>query len=256
MPITFIRRSILSLQSEIKFPPYVPLTVRWTDVYDQNGGVTEPTVEQFSFAERVKRYSEGRYHGFVWSKFFRRDMFVKNDLKFPPDVYSFDDAIVVFYCVCCANRIVRIPMLPLIYRILDSSQNHSDISPEKTVHKMARNYAGGMEAITEFMKRNEQFQKQPELKQFMFGFWLRNCTWQPNMTQLYDNTPLHVLHELLLKEFEAINHGYNPDATAYMFSHANLNVRQTIQQRNIIMQLQQQVQTLQNRVRELEQKNQ
>ena len=65
-------------------PDNIPLKVRWMDSMTRGSrSVDKPTPENFDLAERIRRYHDVRYFGFVWGKLFRRDLFVEYDLKFP-----------------------------------------------------------------------------------------------------------------------------------------------------------------------------
>ena len=221
-----------------RIEPNIPLTVRQMDSMNADGsGVTKPTLEPFSFAERIRRYNRGGYFGFVWGKLFHRDMFIENDLKFP-QLKTSDDMTVVFYCVCLANKIVRTPTVSLIYRQNPTSLVHNNPTPEKVLHKAILNTAGGLKVICEFMDRLDAFKNQPELRHLVIDFFVQDHIRQGDIMEVYSKVPTHELNSILMKEFNAIDRGYHLELLSYLFNLANLNFRQNINQQLALKALQ------------------
>lgn len=234
-------------------PDKFPLRIRQTDsIVRGSKHVDKPTVENFDLAERIRRYRDGRYFGYVWGKLFRRDLFVEYDLKFP-QLKTSDDMVVVFYCLCVAKRIVRVPTLPLIYRLNPTSLVHSNPTPEKILHKAILNTAGGLKVILEFMSKLDFFNQNPEYKYLAIDFYVQDHLAQFDLRGLYSKAKPFELNDILIREFDAIDRGYNLELMSYLWSLANNYRREINDQRKTIDDCRKQIKSLQDQLKQAEQ---
>ena len=162
--------------------------------------------------------------------------------------------VVVFYCLCVAKRIVRVPTLPLIYRLNPTSLVHSNPTPEKILHKAILNTAGGLKVILEFMRKLDFFNENPEYKYMAIDFYVQDHLAQWDIRGLYSKKKPFELNDILIKEFDAIDRGYNLELTSYIWSLAN-NYRRTInEQRKTIDACRKQIKSLQDQLKQFEPK--
>ena len=133
--------------------------------------VDEPTLETDNIAARIERFCALGYLWNVWSKLFRRDLLIENQIEFV-NARTVEDMIFVFECVCCAPRYVRIPEMFYIYRKHKGSITHADITLEQRVKRYASSLSRGIKELATFFDRQTFFADNPQYKtkaiQFLF----------------------------------------------------------------------------------------
>ena len=102
--------------------------------------------------------------------------------------------------------------------------------------------------IVEFMKKLDFFNENPEYRYMVIDFYVQDHLSQVDIRGLYSRRKPFELDEILIKEFDAIDRGYNLELTSYIWSLAN-NYRRTIgDQRKRINDLQAQIKSLQEQL--------
>ena len=193
------------------------ISISW-ERKDENGFVTKNTTISENIVDRLQRYSQGQFYWNTWSKLFKRDFMIKNNIVFP-DLFSADDMVVCFKALCLAKNYVRIPNIIYFYRIRQGSIAHHDRQMEDHLQRQVKIIIDGTKCLNEFMKDFEVFDEHPEFKQNVLDIFIREHF--RHLRQIYANTPVHEINKILYKEFLTAS---NVDASliSYFFSEANL----------------------------------
>ncbi len=217
--------------------PLIPIT--W-ERKDENGFVTKNTPISEDIVDRLKRYSQGQFYWNTWSKLFKRDFIIKNNIIFP-DLFSAEDMVFCFKALCLAKNYVRIPNVVYFYRIRQGSIAHHDRQMEDHVQRQVKIIIDGTKCLNGFMKDFEIFDEYPEFRQNVLDIFIREHF--RHLRQIYASTPVHEINKILYKEFLTAS---NVDASliSYFFSEANLFRVLFDQAQQHIAQLQEEVQAL------------
>ena len=207
----------------------------------ENGFVEKPTLITKDISERLKMYSKGMFYWNTWSKFFRRKFIIENHILFP-DLYSAEDMIFCFKCLCLAKNYVRIPNVVYLYRIRQGSIAHHNRQMENHLHRQIKIIIDGQKCLKDFMKDFEIFEQHPEFKQNVLDIFIREHF--RHLRQIYATTPIYEINKVVYKEFLTASN-VDAELISYFFNEANLF-------RVLFEQAQQQISKLE---KELEKKN-
>ena len=209
---------------------------------DENGFVTKNTTISEDMSDRLQRYSQGQFYWNTWSKLFKREFIIKNHILFP-DLFSAEDMIFCFKCLCLAKNYVRVPNVVYFYRIRQGSIAHHDRQMEDHIQRQVKIIIDGSKCLNDFMKEFEIFDLQPEFRQNVLDIFIREHF--RHLRHIYANTPVHEINEILYKEFLTSS---NVDASliSYFFSEANLFRVLFEQAQHQIAQLQEELANLRN----------
>ena len=201
--------------------------------------VSKPEFVPYDIGERIKLFSQMRLLWNVWNKFFRRDFITKHCLEFP-NVLIIDDMMFCFYCFCLAEKYVRIPTIFNLYRLRKDSHSHNFPSTEDYFHQSINTIKEGTKILDDFMNTLDFFKQHPEFKHMAINFFIQSHL---NQTiEVCSKTPPHIIESILNKEFSK-ELGSNAALMSYLFNLTNV-------QRFQMVQMQQQIITLQNKINE------
>ena len=212
------------------------------------GSETEPFVDKVTFesedlTQRIIRYRQNKFSGFVWNKFFRREFLVENMIEFPKIKIAREDAIFCFYCVILAKNYVRIPNVVNIYRVRNDSISHEKLSPDKHLRKYWNDIIANFKLMDDFMSKIDFFVQHPEYKYLPLDLFMQQDL---NFTAtLYEKIPPYQLDSILREELNE-NSQNNTALTSYMFSALNMFRLKLINAQKQIKQLNEEINSLKN----------
>ena len=185
---------------------------------DESGFVNKNTTISENLVERLQRYSQGEFYWNTWSKLFKRDFIIKNNILFP-DLISAEDMVFCFKSLCLAKNYVRIPNVVYFYRIRQGSIAHHNRHMEDHLKRQTKIIIDGTKCLNDFMKDFEIFDQHPEFRQNVLDIFIREHF--RHLRQIYASTPVYEINKVLYKEFLNAS---NVDASliSYFFSEANL----------------------------------
>ena len=215
-----------------------------------NKFVDKPTIDKLDLAKRVEEWTKKRYSEYPWDKLYRRDFLLENNIRFPKGMRVRDDTLFSFYCVCLAEKIVRIPNIVNIYRVRSDSlaNDQVTIQLDKYLNKWLTDIIEFVRNIEQFMSKIDFFNQNPEYKYMPVNRFLKE-EMIFYMTSVYSKFSPHQIDSILRKEFSA-KPDENSALMTYFFSLTNvyrLNLV-SLQQQN--MKLQQQIDSLKKELQE------
>ena len=215
------------------------ISITW-ERKDEDGFVNKNTPISEDIVDRLKRYSQGEFYWNTWSKLFKRDFIIKNNIVFP-DLFSAEDMVVCFKALCLAKNYVRIPNIVYFYRIRQGSIAHHNRQIEDHIQRQSKIIIDGTKCLNDFMKGFEVFNEHPEFRQNVLDIFIREHF--RHLRQIYASTPVYEINKILYKEFLTAS---NVDASliSYFFSEANLFRVLYEQAQQQISQLQDELQAL------------
>ncbi len=131
--------------------------------YQSGKFVKEPFLEPYNLEKRVADLNDYRYIWNIWTKFFKREFLEKNEIKFA-DTFNNEDMLFTVYCVCLAERYVRIPHVMNVYRHRENSitKNKQDAFGHARLWMKA--LVRAFEDCDKFLESKEIFRNKPDLK--------------------------------------------------------------------------------------------
>lgn len=111
--------------------------------------VDAPTLEP-ELAQRIQRYTEGKFLWVPWSKLYRRDFLLENKIDFPQMRFS-EDLTFSFKCLCLAKKYVRIPHVTNIRRELKHSTGKMIIDSQDGVRLWLKILLVNVAILEDFM---------------------------------------------------------------------------------------------------------
>lgn len=205
---------------------------------DESGFVNNPTLISDKLSERLVQYSKGMFYWNTWSKFYRRDFIIKNNILFP-DLISAEDMIFCFKCLCLAKNYVRIPNIVYFYRIRQGSIAHHNRQLENHMHRQIKIIIDGVRYLKDFMKDFDLLEQNSELRQNVLDIFIREHF--NHLRNIYAETPIHEINKVVLKEFQNVS-SIDPELVSYFFNMANFF-------RTLYIQSQQQISSLQEQLK-------
>ena len=213
--------------------------------YQRGGLVSEPTLMDVDFAERVRDCSRGRFLWNIWSKLIRRNFLTGNGIRFVQNIIQ--DLLFTCCLAWTAERFVRVPNVVNIYRELGDSLSNRKDSFDKHLLKYTHALTTGIRYLDEFLDTREFFQQNPGMKYLACEIYMRETL--TYTTKVYAQVPAHELDGLLRQEFSV---GDNVALTAFICGMLNIQHSNILQNQQRINDLNQFAVQAQARIAELE----
>lgn len=125
--------------------------------------VKEPVLEPYNLEKKVIDLNDYRYIWNVWTKFFKREFLEKNEIKFA-DTVNNEDVVFTVYCVCFAERYVRIPDVLNVYRRRESSITKNKRDALGHARLWMKAFVRAFDDCDKFLESKEIFRNNPDLK--------------------------------------------------------------------------------------------
>ena len=122
-------------------------------------------------SERVDDFTDHKIDWNVWSKLFKRDFLMLNDIKFPKIPYT-EDMMFCIQCLLSAKRYVMIPDLVYVYRVRSSSTIHRERN-KNFLKKIIDTQIIGLRMISEYMNNVEYFADHERDRERMINFYMK-----------------------------------------------------------------------------------
>ncbi|MBR1578992.1 MAG: glycosyltransferase [Selenomonadaceae bacterium] len=209
--------------------------------WERTANVSRPEVITSNLGERVLQFAQHKLYWHVWSKFFRRDFLAKNSLEFPV-IKIADDMLFSFYCLCLADKYVRIPNVFNLYRARQDSVSQDISSGEQLFRRTFRIILEGTTLLDKFMSELDFFKQHGEFKYAAINFFVQNHF--SYTLGLCSQLPPHAIEKILHEEFAA-EMGNNAELISYLFHLSNIQQAQLIQTNQQLAGLRQQYDALQ-----------
>ena len=149
--------------------------------------VKKPTLISKNLAERVEDLGFYKVFHFPWNRLFRRELIVKNNIKFPP-FRAGEDLYFHFFVFCLAENIVDVPNVFYVWRQREKSAcRQNDLSMEESLNYWTDNTLYGIPLADKFMDRFEFFRKNAEYKYLVFEMIIYYSLL--SILPLYENIP-------------------------------------------------------------------
>ncbi|MBR1397823.1 MAG: glycosyltransferase [Selenomonadaceae bacterium] len=210
--------------------------------------VDKPAVVSDDMAERVKDWTNRRFSEYPWDKLYRRDFIIENNIRFPQNMRVRDDTVFSFYCICLADKIVRVPNIINIYRMRTDS-----LSNDRIINKLDKYLNKWLTDIIEFVRNMEAFMnnfdffvKNPQYKYMPVYRYIQEELFH-HMSPLYNKFKPYQIDSLLRKEFSA-KPDENSALMTYIFSLTNMYKQYIKKQENQITSLQKQIEELKKQI--------
>ena len=202
--------------------------------------VKAPTVISNDVADKTKLFLEGKFWWAPWSHLIKRDLLMEQDIKFS-NLSIADDLIFSFFIMIAAKKIVYVPSIVYVWRVLKNSNSREISDPAKTVHRRAGDIFKGITLLDEFTGKFEFFKSHPDYKQSIFEFFTLN---QLNyLYHIYAQIPAWQLDGLIRRELAEVKD--KTALTAFLFARMNLLNVQLLRAQNLLRQQPKEVQDFQ-----------
>ena len=109
---------------------------------------------------RLEKFFKTYFWWAPWSKFFRRDFLIDNNIIFPAMTIS-DDIIQTFKVICLAKKLYQVSPTLYVYRQDKKSLSNRERSPEQEIIFWLNPLISGLEYLDELISRLEFFKANP-----------------------------------------------------------------------------------------------
>lgn len=160
--------------------------IRLRPVTREVGGFCkEPMLETDKLAERVQRFHDNRFFGWVQNKLYRRDFLISRNIFFDNLAVS-EDIVFYFKILCTAPRIVRVPNITYISCDNPNSITRRQIPVEQSLRSLTHVMVEGSKILNEFMDGIDFFKKNPAFRQLPIDFLVQqNLVWTQRFYDQY-----------------------------------------------------------------------
>ena len=134
-----------------------------------------------------------------WSKFFRRDFLIDNDIKFP-DVKIAEDIVQTFKTICLAKNLLQISPPLYIKRQNKNSLLNRKRTPEEEIIFWTSPLITGFEYLNEFMSTQKFFKENPLYRLQVLHFFA-NIQFD-HMRNAIKALPEERVYKIFLDEFD------------------------------------------------------
>ena len=205
-------------------------------IADQGVLVDKVTIESNNLSERLIQYCNGRLFWHVWSKLFRRDFLIENNIRFP-EVKFGEDTFFCFQCLCLAKKYVRVPYIFNIWRVRNDSLSHKEGATEEYIHKYVSFFVYYTKMLNDFMNKQDFFIQHNEYKYMVINFFV-NVHARGYLMDIYTKHNPAEIDEFIRKELLTENsltlstylfHAFN----IFQLNHINLLKQNEILKRRI-----------------------
>ena len=194
-------------------------------------------------AERVKRFSSYNLKWEPWNHFIKRELLIKNHIKFPM-LHIADDKVFTVFVLCASENFVVTPNFFYIWRQRPNSNSRLKTETEKTLNSWGGDILLGIQNIDEFMNRYKFFKEN-----LNYRYAVLNTFQCPNhILALYVNNPIEVLDALTRKLLDEV--GTNKALTSVLFNRMNIFNLQVVQLKQILAQKDAQIKDLERQLSE------
>ena len=177
-----------------------------------------PTLETLDVGKRIEDFINKRYLWWGCNKLFRRDLILKNKIKFS-SMTLFEDLFFTFKSVICAKNYVRVPFVSYHYRIREGSLSRN--SPLSGQH--IRNFIDALDSIDAFMNKQEVFIRNAQYKYSVLDFLVQLYLDATSKNLFIDsNLELTEIYNFLYREVFSVNS--SKGATFNSFSFMLMNI--------------------------------
>lgn len=136
--------------------------------------VKDTTVETDDLTERLKLHCKKRFYWSPCIKTFRRDLLIDNGIEFT-DIPYYEDLIFCFKCLCLSKKYVRAPYVVNIIRVRSDSMSKINGGDNLIFTRWLKVFIDGINAMDEFMRGQEFFQRNPQWRHREIGFFVEQC---------------------------------------------------------------------------------
>lgn len=180
--------------------------------------VDKPIFETEELFERLEQFFNSRYCWTPWSKFVRRDLLIDNKITFPQMTIA-EDVVHTFELICTAKKILHVPTPLYISRTNSASMMRRKRTPEQMIAFRTSPLITGLEALDEFMRGLDYFQKNRATRLEVLNFFALMQI--DNMRDALKNLEPIEAYEMFLREFAEAGSS-QPALTAYLLVMNNL----------------------------------
>ena len=199
---------------------------------------TEPTLLSDDIEYRVNELYRYNFLYPIWTKLIRREFIMEENLQMVN--VNHHDMIYTVCLVCSAKKIVRVPNIINLYRVLDDSLSHKQDTWQKTLSGKFKTLANGFNYVDKFLDEQEGFKNRTDLKYIALDVIVREFI--NYLLPIYAQIPPYQLNEIIYNELNKIDSTEN--LTAFLFSRMNVFNINLIKQQQMIQQLQTQLQKI------------
>lgn len=133
--------------------------------------VKEPLLLPYDLATRIEDYTRTHFFWSVWNKLYRRDFLMLNDLRYF-DIPTGQDMVFSFFCMCLAERYVRLPDITYVYRYRQDSVSRGG-DAKSSFTRAFELFSRGIREINSFMEGLDFFAAHPEYRWMAIDFFAR-----------------------------------------------------------------------------------
>ncbi|MBR0261220.1 MAG: glycosyltransferase [Selenomonadaceae bacterium] len=180
--------------------------------------VDEFTFETNDLSRRLEKFLSSKYCWAPWSKFFRRDFLVDNEIIFPQMTIA-DDVVQTFEIICLAKKILRVPPPLYVHRENNSSLFKRPRTPEQQIIFRTNPLIIGLDCLDNFMREVDYFQKNPAVRLQVLNFFM--LLQIDNMADELKSLEPEKVYEIFLREFSKAD-STQPALISYLLLMTNL----------------------------------
>ena len=180
--------------------------------------INQPMLETFDIAQRIDDVMNLKYLNTVWSKFFRRDFLIDNNIKFPAMTIT-EDLVFTFQYIVLAKNYLRIPFIGYFYRNYHGSTSH--ISHDIRISSL--DLIEGIHCLDSFMKGQKFFIENPKYQYLIIDFFNQKFS-DVIFNDIFFgmNLDAEEFYALFSKEIFTLNPDKNIPLSAYLFVSTNI----------------------------------
>ena len=169
-------------------------------------------------SERIKLWLNDEFQWATWALFFRKDFWTANKLNFPRMTVS-GDTLGNFYCLCLAEKLLRVPNITYIHRGNPESITNEAADSEKYLRKWLSDLIVGFREFVKFMDKIPFFREKIGYRyavlDWFFEKFMRDAQLLPFA---YRQVHPALLGRIIEQEFS----GEDAALSAYLFNVVNL----------------------------------
>lgn len=180
--------------------------------------VEQPTLETSDVEKRIDNVIAIRYFNTVWSKFFRREFLIRNNIKFPAMTIT-EDLVFMLQYIVLAKNYVRIPFAGYFYRKYQGSTSQSN----RDIKMALLDFIEGVHFLDNFMQSQKFFQENPKYQYRIIDFldqWFSDKIFKFLFFDM--NLEPEVAYNVLFKEVFKIDPQKNIPLANYLFTSTNI----------------------------------
>ena len=130
------------------------------DLSSAEKSISAPTFEPADLNHRMHHFIHEKFSIMPWSKVYRRDFLLKNQIEFPQIQYG-EDFVFCFKCLCLAKKYLLVPYAINLHRIGIPSAANVRSTPQEGVRLFLKILLTKLAVLNEFMGALEFFKVNP-----------------------------------------------------------------------------------------------